>query len=237
MVMILAIVVEAVGGPKTWSLTTPSWPDTLVDTPDFGTLGEFNLLGSFEHVGVVTALLLVFTLMLADFFDTMGTMTAIGAEAGLNDEDGTPEGAQKILVVDSIAAAAGGAAGISSNTSYIESASGVGDGARTGLASVVTGVLFLLSTFAAPLVEHIPNEAAVPALVLVGFLMMSQVKHIEWDDAEIAIPAKSTVKLEPGGYHIMLLDLVEPLKTGSTVKVTLEFESGKTQTVKAVVKK
>jgi AGZA family xanthine/uracil permease-like MFS transporter len=132
----------------------------------------------------------------------MGTMTAIGAEADLNDEDGTPEGAQKILIVDSIAAAAGGAAGISSNTSYIESASGVGDGARTGLASVVTGVLFLLSTLAIPLVEHIPNEAAVPALVLVGFLMMSQVKNIAWDDSDIAIPAFLTIVLMPFTYSI-----------------------------------
>ena len=106
--------------------------------------------------------------MLADFFDTMGTMTAIGAEAGLLDEEGTPPNTQRILVVDSIAAAAGGAAGVSSNTSYIESASGVGEGARTGLASVVTGLLFLLTIFFAPLVAIIPSEAAVPALVLVG---------------------------------------------------------------------
>ena len=94
--------------------------------------------------------LLVFTLMLADFFDTMGTMAAIGAEAGLLDEEGNPPNAQRILVVDSVAAAAGGAASVSSNTSYIESASGVGEGARTGLASVVTGVLFLLATFLSP---------------------------------------------------------------------------------------
>ena len=91
--------------------------------------------------------------MLADFFDTMGTMTAIGAEAGLLDEDGAPPEHRSILVVDSLAAAAGGAAGVSSNTSYIESASGVGEGARTGLASVVTGVLFLLAIFLAPLVD------------------------------------------------------------------------------------
>jgi AGZA family xanthine/uracil permease-like MFS transporter len=140
--------------------------------------------------------------MLADFFDTMGTMTAIGAEADLNDEEGTPEGAQRILVVDSVAAAAGGAAGISSNTSYIESASGVGDGARTGLSSIVVGVLFLLSTFLAPLVQHIPNEAAVPALVLVGFLMMSQVTEIAWSDLDIAIPAFLTIVLMPFTYSI-----------------------------------
>ena len=197
---------SVVGGklvdPKGWNLNSPEWPDTVFAKPDFSLLGDFNLLDGFDRAGVVTALLLVFTLLLADFFDTMGTMTAIGAEAGLNDEDGTPEGAQRILIVDSLAAAAGGAASISSNTSYIESASGVGDGARTGLASVVTGVLFLLSTLAVPLVEHIPNEAAVPALVVVGFLMMSQVKNISWDDAEIAIPAFLTIVLMPFTYSI-----------------------------------
>ncbi len=197
--------VPAGGGDPTskgWNLNVPSWPDTFFQLPDFSLLGEFSLFGSFERVGVVTASLLVFTLLLADFFDTMGTMTAIGAEAGLNDEDGSPPHAQRILVVDSLAAVAGGAGGVSSNTSYIESASGVGDGARTGLASVVTGVLFLLSTLAAPLVQHIPNEAAVPALVLVGFLMMSQVSNIDWNDIEIAIPAFLTIVLMPFTYSI-----------------------------------
>ncbi|GAB2457068.1 NCS2 family permease [Nocardioides hungaricus] len=198
---VLAIIVEAVSD-QAWSVGTPRWPDQVFDTPDFGTLGEFSLLGSFENAGVVTALLFVFTLLLADFFDTMGTMTAIGAEAGLLREDGTPPNTQRILVVDSIAAAAGGAAGVSSNTSYIESASGVGEGARTGLASVVTGVLFLLSIFLAPLVAVIPSEAAVPALVLVGFLMMQQVKGIDWDDLEIAIPAFLTIVLMPFTYSI-----------------------------------
>lgn len=198
----LAIVVEAIGSPKAWSLNVPAWPDDVFDLPDFGTVGEFSLLGSFQNVGVVTALLLVFTLMLADFFDTMGTMTAIGAEAGLLQEDGTPPNTRRILVVDSIAAAAGGAAGVSSNTSYIESASGVGEGARTGLASVVTGLLFLASIFVAPLVDIIPSEAAVPALVLVGFLMMQQVRGIDWDDLEIAIPAFLTIVLMPFTYSI-----------------------------------
>jgi AGZA family xanthine/uracil permease-like MFS transporter len=113
-----------------------------------------------------------------------------------------PPYTQRILVVDSLAAAAGGAAGVSSNTSYIESASGVGEGARTGLASVVTGLFFLLSIFLAPLVSVIPSEAAVPALVLVGFLMMQQVKGIAWDDVEIAIPAFLTIILMPFTYSI-----------------------------------
>jgi AGZA family xanthine/uracil permease-like MFS transporter len=155
-----------------------------------------------ERVGVVAALLFVFTLMLADFFDTMGTMTAIGAEAELLDEEGVPPNTERILIVDSIAAAAGGAAGVSSNTSYIESASGVGEGARTGLPSVVTGVLFLLAIFAAPLVEIIPSVAAVPALVLVGFLMLQQIKGIDFDDMEIAIPAFLTIVLMPFTYSI-----------------------------------
>jgi AGZA family xanthine/uracil permease-like MFS transporter len=207
---ILAIVVEAIASlgaagadnPTGWGLTVPKLPDDIISTPDFGTLGHFSLLGSFESVGVVSALLLVFTLMLADFFDTMGTMTAIGAEAGLLDADGVPPNTQRILIVDSIAAAAGGAAGVSSNTSYIESASGVGEGARTGLASVVTGVLFLLAILFAPLVSVIPSEAAVPALVLVGFLMMQQVKGIDWDDLDIAIPAFLTIVLMPFTYSI-----------------------------------
>ena len=180
----------------------PKLPDTWADTPDFGLLGNFSLLGSWDRVGFVAALLFVFTLLLADFFDTMGTMTAIGAEAGLLDEDGHRSGAQRILVVDSIAAAAGGAASVSSNTSYIESASGVGEGARTGLASVVTGVLFLLATFLAPLVAIVPYEAATPALVVVGFLMMTQVRGIDWDDLEIAIPAFLTIVLMPFTYSI-----------------------------------
>ncbi|WP_395659538.1 NCS2 family permease [Nocardioides sp.] len=206
---VLAIIIESIVGagssvdsPTGWSLNVPAWPDDIVSTPDFGTLGEFNLLGSFESVGVVTSLLLIFTLMLADFFDTMGTMTAIGAEANLLQEDGTPPNTKRILIVDSLAASAGGAAGVSSNTSYIESASGVGEGARTGLASVVTGVLFLFAIFLAPLVAIIPSEAAVPALVLVGFLMMQQVKGIDWDDLEVAIPAFLTIVLMPFTYSI-----------------------------------
>jgi len=188
--------------PKGWGLNVPTIPSKIVATPDFGLLGHFNLFGSFSRVGAVSAILLVFTLLLADFFDTMGTMTAIGHEAGLVDREGNVPNANKILFVDSIAAAAGGAAGISSNTSYIESASGVGEGARTGLASVVTGICFLLTTFLAPLVAVIPYEAATPALVIVGFLMMTQIKSIDWEDLGIAIPAFLTIILMPFTYSI-----------------------------------
>lgn len=212
---ILAIVVEAVGNiggqtdesgevvnPAGWGLNVPALPDNVVDVPDFSLLGNFNLLGSFSAIGAVTAILLIFTLLLADFFDTMGTMVAIGAEAGLLDKEGNPPNSDRILLVDSVAAIAGGVGSVSSNTSYIESASGVGEGARTGLASVVTGVLFLLATFLSPLVKVVPYEAATPALVVVGFLMMQQVRGIDWEDLEIAIPAFLTIVLMPFTYSI-----------------------------------
>ena len=194
---------DAESNPGGWGLAVPTF-DGVVDLPDFGTLFRVDLFGAFSAgaVGVIGAILLVFSLMLADFFDTMGTMTAIGAEAGLNDAEGVPPHTERILVVDSVAAIAGGLGGVSSNTSYIESASGVGEGARTGLASVVTGLLFLLSTFFAPIVSAIPSEAAVPALVLVGFLMMQQVTGVDWADLEIAIPAFLTIVLMPFTYSI-----------------------------------
>ena len=188
--------------PKGWGLNVPTMPSKIVETPHFSLLGHFSLFGAFGRITAISGILFIFTLLLADFFDTMGTMTAIGHEAGLVDKDGTVEGASRILIIDSIAAAAGGAAGISSNTSYIESASGVGEGARTGLASVVTGICFLLTTFLAPLVAVIPYEAATPALVIVGFLMMTQIKHVDWEDLGIAIPAFLTIILMPFTYSI-----------------------------------
>ena len=188
--------------PKGWGLNVPKLPTDIVATPDFGILGHFSLFGSFSRISLVAGILFVFTLLLSDFFDTVGTVTAIGHESGLIDSQGNVPNNDKILFVDSVAAMAGGAASISSNTSYIESASGVGEGARTGLASVVTGVLFLLTTFLAPLVKVIPYEAATPALVVVGFLMMTQIKGLDWADYGIAIPAFLTIILMPFTYNI-----------------------------------
>ena len=188
--------------PKGWNLNVPAMPSEIVATPDFSLFGQFNLLGGFDRVPLVTAILLIFTLLLSDFFDTVGTVTAIGHESGLIDDEGNVPNNNKILFVDSLAAVAGGAGSISSNTSYIESAAGVGEGARTGLASVVTGVMFLLTTFLAPLVAVIPYEAATPALVIVGFLMMTQIKNIDWDDMGIALPAFLTIILMPFTYNI-----------------------------------
>ncbi|NUR17384.1 MAG: NCS2 family permease [Dermatophilaceae bacterium] len=192
----------ALTNPDTWVLTVPALPSSITNTPDLGILGQFSLLGSFEKLGIITASLFVFSLLLADFFDTMGTVVAIGTEAELLDDEGNPPSTDRILVVDSVAAIAGGAGGVSSNTSYIESASGVEEGARTGLASIVTGVLFLLATFLAPLFAVVPSEAAAPALVIVGFLMMTQVTNIDWHDMEVALPAFLTIVLMPFTYNI-----------------------------------
>jgi AGZA family xanthine/uracil permease-like MFS transporter len=215
---VLAVIVEAIaklGGrftdaegvlhnPDGWNLNKPALDEGVapVSLPDLSILGDFSIIGAAKHLGPLLLVLMVFTLLLADFFDTMGTMVAVGAEADLLDKDGNPPKTQQILVVDSLGAIAGGAGGVSSNTAYIESAAGVGDGARTGLASVVTGLCFLASMFISPLVAMVPYEAATPALVVVGFLMMMQVSGIDWKNYEIAIPCFLTIILMPFAYSI-----------------------------------
>jgi AGZA family xanthine/uracil permease-like MFS transporter len=212
---VLAIVIEAVAhvGPRTgadgkevnphgWALQVPSLPKHVVETPDLSIIGHVSLFGGFGRIGGVAAVLIVFSLMIADFFDTVGTVTAVGAEGDLLDAQRNLPGAQPVLLVDSLAAAAGGAASVSSNTTYIESASGVADGARTGLASVVTGVLFLLAMFFTPLVQVVPSEAAAPVLVIVGAMLISQVRDLAWDDLSLVIPAFLTVALMPFTYSI-----------------------------------
>jgi AGZA family xanthine/uracil permease-like MFS transporter len=231
---LLAVALEAIVGiggrsednPTGWSLDVPAIPDQLVAAPDFALLGNFSLFGSIEKIGIVAVVLLVFSIMLADFFDTMGTMVAIGGEANLLDEKGNPPRTRQILIVDSVAAAAGGAGSVSSNTSYIESATGVGDGARTGLASVVTGIAFLLATFLSPLVAMVPYEAATPALVMVGFLMMMQVSGITWTNYEIAIPAFLTIVLMPFTYSI-----TTGIGAGFIAFVVLKLAAGKVRQI------
>jgi adenine/guanine/hypoxanthine permease len=179
-----------------------SIPNPLVLTPSFSTLGQFDLGNVFSTVPILTAVLVIFAIMLTDFFDTMGTVTGVAAEAGLSREDGSVPGVGRVLLVDSIAAAVGGLAGVSSNTTYIESAAGVAEGAKTGFASVVTGVLFLVAILLAPLAGIIPGVATAPALVLVGYLMFTQVRDINVGDIEDGLPALLTMILMPLTYDI-----------------------------------
>jgi AGZA family xanthine/uracil permease-like MFS transporter len=209
---VLAIIIEAIAdigargvdgsNPHGWALQVPKFPSDVVASPDLSIIGHFSLFGGFSRIGIISAVLIVFALMIADFFDTVGTVTAVGAEGDLLDENRNLPGSQPVLLVDSLAAAAGGASSVSSNTTYIESASGVADGARTGLASVVTGVLFLVAMFFSPLVAVVPSEAAAPALVIVGALMISQVRFLVWDDLTLSIPAFLTIALMPFTYSI-----------------------------------
>ena len=191
--------------PTGWALNVPSLPSlNQFAAPDLSLLGRVDLFGAFAGGPkvVIGLVMIVFALLLADFFDTMGTIVAVGSEGDLLDKTGNPAHTREILLVDSLAAVAGGLGSVSSNTSYIESAAGVGEGARTGLASVVTGAAFMLTLFLAPLVKMVPSEAVAPALVFVGFLMMSQVTHVDWDDPEEGIPAFLTMVVMPFTYSI-----------------------------------
>jgi AGZA family xanthine/uracil permease-like MFS transporter len=214
--------------PRGWSLEVPKFPGwgNLLEWPNLSLIGHFSLTGGFRELGILTVVLLVFSLVLADFFDTMGTMVAVGTEGKLLDAQGDPIGTKKILVVDSVAAIAGGTGSVSSNTAFIESTTGVGDGARTGLASVVTGLAFLLSMFAAPLVAMVPYEAATPALVVVGFLMMTQVAGIDWKHWEVAVPAFLTIVLMPFTYSI-----TTGMGAGFVAYVVLQVAAGKARKV------
>jgi AGZA family xanthine/uracil permease-like MFS transporter len=200
-----AILVNGVWGDNAiWDSVGPGiaqFPTDWVQSPDFSLLGEFNF-GVFDVVPFATAIALIMSVMLSDFFDTMGTVVGIGGEAGLLDKSGRLPGINRVLLVDSLAAAAGGAASASSNTTFIESAAGVSEGGRTGLTAVVVGVLFLLSLFLAPIAGMIPPEATAPVLVVIGYFMMTLVRDIEWQDPGIGIPALLTVTLMPFTFSI-----------------------------------
>ena len=206
---VLSIVIEAVvkagpsqgTNPAGWNLGYPGLPEQVLGLPDLSLLGDVSF-GAWTRVPALTAALLVFTLVLTDFFDTVGTMTGLGKEAGVIGKDGRLPGVSKALFVDGLGAVAGGAASSSSNTVYIESASGIAEGARTGLANVVTGLLFLAAMFLTPLYAVVPIEAAAPALVIVGALMIMQIKEIDFTDFSVGLPAFLTIVIMPFTYSI-----------------------------------
>jgi AGZA family xanthine/uracil permease-like MFS transporter len=176
-------------------------PDAIVRAPDFGTFGRLDL-GVIARLGVVTVVLVTFSIMLSDFFDTMGTIIGVGGKGGFLDRQGRLPRADRVLLVDSLGAVFGGVANSSSNTTYIESAAGVTEGGRTGLVAVVTGLLFLVAMWFSPLAGVIPAQATAPALIIVGFYMMSVVRDIPWDDYEEAIPAFVTMLVMPFTWSI-----------------------------------
>lgn len=211
---IVAIIAEAiynVGGkfvngefatPFGWDTTVPGLPQSIIAVPDFSTVGDVDLFGAFARIGFMAALMLVFTLVFSNFFDAVGTMTGLSKQADLADKEGNFPRLKSALVVEGAGAVVGGLTSTSSNTVFIESASGIAGGARTGLATVVTGILFLGAMFFAPLTSIVPIEVGAAALVIVGALMMAQVVDIDWKDWSVAFPSFLAIIVMPFTYSI-----------------------------------
>ncbi|MEU0136200.1 NCS2 family permease [Streptomyces sp. NPDC006296] len=200
---LVAVVVNAVADidPKAWSSGPPELSGGAVSPPDFSLFGNVEF-GGWGDVGVMTVGLIVFTLVLAGFFDAMATIIGVGTEAGLADDKGRMPGLSKALFIDGAGGAIGGVAGGSGQTVFVESATGVGEGARTGLASVVTGLFFAACLFFTPLTAIVPAEVASAALVVIGAMMMQNARHVDWADRSVAVPVFLTVVLMPFTYTI-----------------------------------
>jgi len=207
---VLAVIVEAIWhigakgekNPGGWGLSVPALPKELVSLPDLSLVGQVDLFGAFGRIGALAALMLVFTLVFTNFFDAMGTMTGLAKESGLADEKGNFPRLKSALIVEGVGAVVGGATSGSSNTVFIESGAGIGEGARTGLANIVTGALFLIAMFFTPLVSIVPTEVAAAALVIVGALMMSQIRFIDLTDFSALFGVFLTVAVMPMTYSI-----------------------------------
>ncbi|MDR8020355.1 NCS2 family permease [Nesterenkonia aerolata] len=219
---VLNIGAESEENPHGWGLSVPTLDQDWFALPDLSLIGEFNLLGSWQNIGLIAASLALFTMLLANFFDLLGTMVAVANTGDLKSADGEIHYSRRIMVSDAIASMGGGVGATSVNSGFIESTVGVGDGARTGLANVVTGTLFLLTIVLSPLAALIPTEAASATLVLVGFLMLQQITRIDWTDVEIAIPAFMTIVLMPFSYSI-----TNGIGAGFITYVVLKMSRGK----------
>jgi AGZA family xanthine/uracil permease-like MFS transporter len=168
----------------------------------FQPIGAMFSIFAKPDVPLIIVLLVIFSLMLSDFFDTMGTVIGVGEQAGLVGPDGRLPGIGRVLTVDSVGAILGGAFGVSSNTTYIESAAGVGEGGRTGLTSVVVGILFIAAILIAPIAGIVPAQATAPALVVVGFLMFMTARDLQWGDIDEMFPVLVTAIVMPLTFTI-----------------------------------
>jgi AGZA family xanthine/uracil permease-like MFS transporter len=205
---VVAVVIEAiwhlgsaVDKPGGWSLSVPTLSGSPFALPDLSLVGAFSL-DSFGRIGAIAAVMFVFTLVFANFFDAMGTFTGLSREAGLSDDRGTFPRLRSALIVEGAGAVVGGASSASSNTVFIESGAGIEEGARTGLANLVTGALFLAAMFISPLASIVPTEVAAAALVVVGAMMVSHLRHIDITEFSVALPVVLTVAVMPFSYSI-----------------------------------
>jgi adenine/guanine/hypoxanthine permease len=205
---VVAVLIEAIwhlgsaqDKPGGWSLSVPTLSGSPFALPDLSLVGAVSG-DSFERVGILAATVLLFTLVFANFFDAMGTFTGLSREAGLADDQGTFPRLRSALIVEGAGAVVGGATSASSNTVFIESGAGIEEGARTGLANLVTGGLFLAAMFVSPLASIVPTEVAAAALVIVGVMMVSQLRHIDLSPFSVALPVVLTVVVMPFSYSI-----------------------------------
>ncbi|WP_329302249.1 NCS2 family permease [Streptomyces sp. NBC_00659] len=200
---VVSVVLDATGviDPGQWAGGAPELHGSAVSMPDFSLFGKVEF-GGWSHVGAMTVGLIVFTLVLAGFFDAMATIIGVGTEAGLADDRGRMPGLSKALFIDGAGGAVGGVAGASGQTVFVESATGVGEGARTGLSSVVTGLFFAACLFFTPLTAIVPGEIAAAALVVIGAMMMTNARHVDWADRATAVPVFLTVVIMPFTYSI-----------------------------------
>jgi AGZA family xanthine/uracil permease-like MFS transporter len=205
-----AILIALVGGSVLAAILNLIWPfgqdfgftGSVVGLPDLSLIGRVDFGFDLAKVGGVTLVMFIFTLLFSNFFDAMGTMTGLAKEADLADEKGDFPRIKSALVVEGVGAIVGGGTSSSSATVFVESGAGIGEGARTGLATTITGVLFLLAMFFTPLTALVPSAVAAAALVLVGAMMLSQIKNIDLGDFRVLLPVFLTVTVMPMTYSI-----------------------------------
>lgn len=185
---------------------------------------ELNNILSFDM------LIVVFSFLFVDIFDTIGTLIGVSSKANMLDKDGKLPKVKQALLADAIGTTVGACLGTSTITTFVESASGVADGGRTGLTSLTTGALFLLSLVLSPLFGMIPAAATAPALILVGLFMMSPIKEIDLDDFTEAIPAFLTIVMMPFAYSI-----AEGIVFGMVSYVVLKVLTGKSKDISAIM--
>ncbi|AMG83858.1 MULTISPECIES: NCS2 family permease [Microbacterium] len=237
---VLAVVVEAIWhigargvddegnvvNPGGWGLTVPALNGSPVSVPDLSLIGAVDFSFDLGKVSLVALVMIVFTLLFTNFFDAMGTMTGLAKEANLADDNGDFPRIKSALVVEGVGAIAGGATSSSSSTVFIESGAGIGEGARTGLANVVTGIVFLIAMFLTPLTSIVPTEIAAAALIIVGAMMMAQIRHIDFGDFRVLLPVFLTVSVMPLTYSI-----ANGIGAGFVSWVLIHAFSGKAKTI------
>ena len=237
---VLAVIVEAIWhigargfddegnvvNPGGWGLTVPALNGSPVGIPDLSLIGAVDFSFDLSKVSLVAIVMIVFTLLFTNFFDAMGTMTGLAKEANLADDNGDFPRIKSALVVEGVGAIAGGATSSSSSTVFIESGAGIGEGARTGLANVVTGVVFLIAMFLTPLTSIVPTEIAAAALIIVGAMMMAQIRYIDFSDFRVLLPVFLTVSVMPLTYSI-----ANGIGAGFVSWVLIHAFSGKAKTI------